>query len=111
MFYPDYQHEPFFDNIYISFDGRIYSVGDSSGNGGWCYEEKTKILMQFTGCKDKNCKEVYEGDIIKGLSEDMPLPEIREVRFYAGRVLPSVLWQGFIFEIIGNIYQNPELLN
>ena len=77
-----------------------------------------KELMQFTGLKDKNKKDIYEGDIIasygKGLEED----EIFTIVFaeysfmaeslsrrtgYALRLINSC-------KLIGNIYENPELL-
>ena len=68
-------------------------------------------VMQYTGLKDKNGKEIYEGDIVRGKNlEDFDWVEV--VRFLDNG------WQPFIehramteFEIIGNIYENPELLN
>jgi hypothetical protein len=32
--------DPFFDNLCIGLNGKIYNVGDSSGDGGWCYEDE-----------------------------------------------------------------------
>jgi len=66
-------------------------------------------LMQYTGLKDKNGKEIYEGDIISrigcGLSK---VVEWRETKKYAGFNIGNEYKYGI--EVIGNIYSNPELL-
>lgn len=91
-------------------------------------------LMQYTGLKDKNGKEIYEGDIVKykyvqgfeAETEDNKVDPnqitemINEVKFKDGefwprpdKYIPEDCFYGyklFDFEIIGNIYQNPELL-
>ena len=97
---------------------------DSAFNLGTSYE-----LMQYTGLKDKNGKEIYEGDIINTYLEDEqgPLP-LSEVCFFEGCFVitesapgysPSYYWEkGELTlrefakdsEIVGNIYENPELL-
>lgn len=70
-------------------------------------------LMQFTGMFDKNGKEIYEGDIVK--YENMT----GKIMFFNGSFIMSNFeeteeWElGVIneeVEIIGNIYDNPELL-
>lgn len=77
-------------------------------------------LMQFTGMKDKNGVEIYEGDILDGKYKAF-------VYFKDGRFKVKKVEEGFCSrsvarwlhlrekalcpsEIIGNIYENPELL-
>lgn len=88
-----------------------------------------KIVMQFTGLKDKTGKEIYEGDILKEWLEDLVLEEngfwwYGIVSFKNGqwKVLQadfkylnfddmSKLYEDFEnLEVVGNIYENPELL-
>ena len=70
-------------------------------------------LMQYTGLKDKNGKEIYEGDILKHLDGRLSVVEYDAPHFIL-RHHPEG-GSDFIavknhFEIIGNIYENPELL-
>jgi len=81
-------------------------------------------LMQFTGLTDKNGKEIYEGDICKAKKfmfsgykhdgteeyEDF-IGEVTfdDYAFFVGE-LPFMGIDKSTFEIIGNIYQHPELL-
>jgi len=80
-------------------------------------------LMQYTGLKDKNGKEIYEGDIIEYcgsqlLESYMAVIKYKDDRFVADWVDDSKLFRKDIFfwtkerkiQIIGNIYDNPELL-
>ena len=74
-------------------------------------------VMQFIGVHDKNGTEIYEGDILSFIDKtDYGLPYIGMVTFYNGSfvittkcVYPS--WSNYECVIIGNIHQNPELLN
>lgn len=81
------------------------------------YESKERILMQYTGLTDKNGTEIYEGDILRGYDgSDDKTGEIFVVKwsdFYTGFYplnSDTVLVNRDTFEVIGNIYEHPELL-
>jgi uncharacterized phage protein (TIGR01671 family) len=68
-------------------------------------------LMQYTGLKDKNGKEIYEGDIIKSGNGALGVVKWRHFGFEQDMIKTLGWWviqeDG---EVIGNIYENPELL-
>ena len=85
--------------------------------------------MQFTGLKDKNGKEIYEGDIITWFADGINKRAIVEWRFngyvakriddkklnelekdYPFQIFIPVIEYKFDGKVIGNIYENKELL-
>jgi len=73
------------------------------------------VLMQYTGLKDKNGREIYEGDILGAKDRWFkPIVGFRDGMFVVKNLSPYCRLHEYMKDenwiIIGNKYENPELL-
>lgn len=104
------------DNVYAN-DRRKLSVDKLKG---WSISDK--FLMQSTGLKDKNGVEIFEGDVVKqemliptaGIEEITGVVKMLEGAWMIVNDKEEIachLWrEGAEMKILGNIYENPELM-
>lgn len=104
-------------NVFLNRKGEVIGI-HYFGTGGIepavvrsVFKDGNRLeLMQYTGLKAKNGKEIYEGDIYKWGNTPV---EYREIPRYPDRLFHLIgerVWLPEDIEIIGNIYENPELL-
>ena len=123
----DKRFSEFVEDFFVSEDGKIYKKSIDTGYGIAISRETSDevILMQSTGLKDKNGKEIFEGDILI-VSDEHSWVEVvsynqgkamfvteeinREFKVPETPLYDLFNTNIFKFEIVGNIYENPELL-
>lgn len=70
-------------------------------------------VMQFTGLKDKNDKEIYEGDIVQYI-DDFDQVLIGKIQYIENgfwvKEKNEACFMPAVCEVIGNIYENPEII-
>lgn len=113
-------HYPHQNKGFLQFDGTGVSFNDDLGY----VDQGVYELMQYTGLKDENGKEIYEGDIVRFDFDYFNKFALiygdvyyKNACFYINDGCPAGnLGLGHLIEnkrnvqIIGNIYENPELL-
>lgn len=125
MILPEYADK---EDFSILADGTPVEINEY-GHEGYQFTSRIEAeLMQFTSLQDKNGKDIYEGDVLRCTDPDNEQATVFPVEFNDGGYsvewlgmfnhgeadLMLIAWaskQDFSFEIIGNIYDNPELNN
>lgn len=120
-----------YDEFYIhQKTGTCFYLNDNDTTGEPLYDcgEEEPTLMQFTGLNDKWGKEIYEGDIVESDHSPLGKPSriTRVIVYHNGAfrtqrskgssatrfnsLFPQKIYKTNL-KVIGNIFQNPELIN
>jgi len=110
-----------FTDFYLTGDAKPFHLKDhfcdECGGGSNMIGIFDYKIMQYTGLKDKNGKEIYEGDICKNgdyikdaHSYNYRTEEVKYIEAEGCLVGWNYNADGMTCEIIGNIYENPDLI-
>lgn len=114
MHYPSrYSNFNIVNGVIVKIDSYLTGNGVYRGKGV-AYEFDDAVIMQSTGLKDKNGKLIYEGDIIENL-----IIKAKYIVVFSNAkfMLKSTISESYLSpdtnfnEVIGNIYENKELIN
>lgn len=109
--------EDYWDGIYTSDIGmvnRLLNIPDKDDYDSISSFRNKYEVLEYTGLKDKNGVEIYEGDIVQFSDWPNKVIAYKDV-YFAGFSLKGtdLFLSGFDaqrMKVIGNIYENPELL-
>ena len=102
--------------LFLEPDLIVPSMDQACGEWNASGEDDSIVLMQYTGLKDKHGKEIYEGDIVVLLEYGKATVEFADAKFMVTSILDKGEYLFDMFEVdeacevIGDIYENPELL-
>lgn len=78
------------------------------------YSDNDLVVEQYTGLKDKNGKEIYEGDIVSYRGNNYQIKWCKASFAYIASSNNQYYWlspsKSTVFEVIGNTYENPEMV-
>ena len=116
--------------VFLDFNGKVYATGIDEYGDVEYFEVEDIELLQYTGLNDKNGKKIHEGDIfshhftekLKGIVKYGEHQNVMHGDRFGGNVGFYIEWNDDvtrndllywikISEVIGNIYENADLLN
>jgi uncharacterized phage protein (TIGR01671 family) len=105
----DFFHKQWITGAAIELNGCII-------NTSFAEPETNCVALQYTGLNDKNGKEIYEGDIIHLKFGELNANLVVKWDKYMGLKYHNGGWTSLVHvdthgEVIGNIFENPELPN
>lgn len=107
MFSPEEMAE---DQLTLLPTGEFINVSGLSTRLSEIYPKDKFIPLLFIGLRDKNNKRIYVGDIVHISLPGFGIEKNLLVEWKDGK-LTEPMFEDYHREVIGNIYENPELLN